>query len=426
MHDLVSYIGSLRQSINSGVRRINFIDLGIILIGVGLAILIRLPLLEFKSSDFFNSLKPWYLTIQSMGFSAFKTNFTTYNPPYLYLLYIIARLFPDIDKVLAIKIPSLITDFICGYFVYCIVHIRYKNRIAPLFAGMAVLFAPTVVLNSAFWGQADSIFTAGILACIYFIMVEKYGWAFFSFAISLTFKLQTIFLAPLLIVLVLKNKISWKYLLFIPIILILALVPAWLAGRPIIELLGIYTYQASQFQLLTMNAASIYSWFPTTNRVFNLFYFPGVIAGAIVAFMLFLIAYKSPHKINRSSILDLALLAMLVIPFFLPKMHERYFYPADIISIAFAFYYPQYFYLPLLVGAASFLSYQSFLFGSDLAPLPDLTLVLLIAISILVYHSIYQLYSPMDSRNGDPPQDQSKINSNMKPQNLMDQDNESD
>ena len=175
--------------------------------------------------------------------------------------------------------------------------------------------------------------------------------------------------------------------------LILALVPSWLAGRPVWDLLNIYLYQTSQFQLLTMNAASIYSWLPTTNQVFNLLYIPGVIAGAAVAFMLIFLAYKSPYELSKPIILELALLTTLVIPFFLPKMHERYFYPADIISIAFAFYYPQFFYIPFLVGGVSFFSYQSFLFNSMPIPLPILTLVLLLAISILTYHFLCQIYS---------------------------------
>src|SRR5512141_2469746 len=98
--------------------KINFADLAIVLIGLAMAVLVRLPLLDFKSSDFFNSLRPWYIVIHDQGFSVFGTNFTTYNPPYLYQLYLIARFFPDVSNLLAIKIPSLITDFICAYYVY--------------------------------------------------------------------------------------------------------------------------------------------------------------------------------------------------------------------------------------------------------------------------------------------------------------------
>ena len=362
-------------------------------VGLIFAIALRLSLIDYKTLDFYASLKPWYNTIFAEGFSAFGTNFSTYNPPYLYLLYVIARLFPNLPTVLVVKLPSLVADFICGYFIYRIVQIKYKDSLIPYVAGMTILFAPTVVLNSAFWGQADSLFTAGILACIFFLLVNRNIWAFICFGIAMAFKLQAIFLAPVLIVLFLRKTVSWKCFLIIPAMLILALVPAWFAGRPVLDLMNIYLYQTSQFQLLTMNAASIYSWLPTTNQVFNLFYLPGVFAGAIVAFMLIFLAYKSPNELSKAIILEFGLLTTIVIPFFLPKMHERYFYPADIISIAFAFYYPQFFYIPFLVGGVSFFSYQSFLFNSMPIPLPILTLVLLLAISILTYHFLCQIYS---------------------------------
>jgi Gpi18-like mannosyltransferase len=373
---------------------IGWVEAVYILFGLIFAIIIRLYLINYKTLDYFASLKPWYNTISTMGFSAFSTNFSTYNPPYLYLLFIISRLFPNLPIVIAVKLPSLIADFICSYLIFLIARIKFKGIVIPLVAGLAVLFIPTVILNSAFWGQADSLFTAGILACIYFLISKKNGPALFFWGVALAVKLQAIFLAPLLLALFLRKNISWKYFLMVPLILILALIPAWLAGRPLMELLDIYIYQASQFQLLTMNAASIYTWLPTTNQVFNLFYWPGVWAGVSTAFLLMIIVYRSPSPLSNPLILELTLVANLVIPFFLPKMHERYFFPADIISIPFAFYYPQFFYIPILVEGVSFFSYQPFLYNSALVPLPILTLIQLITIIILLYHILFQLYSP--------------------------------
>lgn len=372
----------------------DYVKAAVIAIGVVLAVGLRISLIDFKTLDFFASLKPWYNTIKSQGFSAFATDFSTYNPPYLYLLYIIARFLPDTPTVIAVKIPSLVADFITAYFVYRIVRVKYSSSdLIPILAAMAVLFAPTVVLNSAFWGQADSLFTVGLVACLFFLLTEKHGWAMSAFGIALAFKLQAIFLAPLLLALLLRGVIRWKYSLIIPAILILALVPSWIAGRPIPGLLNIYLYQASQFELLTMNAPSLYAWLPASKEVFNLFYVPGVIAGAITAYLLFLIVYKSPNKLTQSSLVELALLSMLVIPFFLPKMHERYFYPADVISIAFAFYFPRLYFIPILVGGASFFAYQPYLFDVKQVPMPILAGVLLLVICILTYHAIKELYS---------------------------------
>ena len=392
MHNLVSYFGSLRQSINSGVRRINFIDLGIILIGVGLAILMRLPLLDFKSSDFFNSLKPWYLTIHSLGFSAFKSNFTTYNPPYLYLLYIIARTFPDMDKVLAIKIPSLITDFICAYFVYLLVNLRYPNKIYPIIAAFVFLYTPTVVLNSAFWGQADVLFTAPLLACLYFLMIKKNTLAFIAFGISLSFKLQALFLAPLLVGLLLRREVSWKQFLIIPVILFIAIIPAWIAGRPLLELLGVYIYQTQQYQLLAMTAATVYTWMPDVGLTQKYFTFTGVVFAAALSFLFAILTYKSQAKLTNPLLLKLALVSVLFVPFFLPKMHDRYFFPADVISIIFAFYFPEFFYVPVVIILSSFFAYQSTLFLIVPIPYSFLAAANFIILVIIGMDAVLQLF----------------------------------
>jgi Gpi18-like mannosyltransferase len=393
MHNLVNYFETIKESIKSRLSKINIIDLGIIIIGVGLAILIRLPLLDFKSSDFFNSLKPWYLTIHSKGFSAFKTNFTTYNPPYLYLLYIIARTFPDIDKVLAIKIPSLITDFICAYFVYLIVKLRYPTKSFAIIAPLVFLFTPTVVLNSAFWGQADVLFTAPLLASLYFLMIKKNTLAFIAFGISLSFKLQALFLAPLLIGLLLRREVSWKHFLLIPMVLFVAVVPAWIAGRPLPELLGVYIYQTQQYQLLEMTAATVYTWLPDTGLTQRYFTFTGVVFAISLSFIFAILIYKSNAKLTNPLILKLALLSVLFVPFFLPKMHDRYFFSADVISIIFAFYFPEFFFVPVIIILSSFFAYQSTLFLVVPIPYAFLAAANFVVIVILAKDAVIQLFT---------------------------------
>jgi Gpi18-like mannosyltransferase len=114
--------------------------------------------------------------------------------------------------------------------------------------------------------------------------------------------------------------------------------------------------------------------------------------GGAAAYLLFVIIYRSARALTKPLVLELGLAALLIVPFFLPKMHDRYFYPADVLSIAFAFYYPQLFYIPILLGGASFLSYQQFLFEAQPVPLPVLTAVMLLAIGILLHHAMHQLF----------------------------------
>lgn len=392
---------SPRESITSlwanSLRRIRarqFVDTLVLVVFLVLAIGLRVSLLEFKSLDFYASLKPWYNAIRSQGFAAFGTDFSTYNPPYLYLLYAIIRIFPNLPVEIAVKLPSLTADFIGAFFVALIVRTAAPGtRPLPAVAGIGTLFLPSVVLNSAFWGQADSLYTAGLLACLYFLLVKRGGPAFLAFGIALAFKLQAAFLAPVLLALLTRRQFAWKCAAWVPTMLIAAILPAWMAGRPLIELLGIYAYQASQFEQITMNAPSIYAWLPNTNRVFNLLYVPGVILGASVAFIWYALLHGSRRDLTGRLLILVSLVSLVLVPLFLPKMHERYFYPADSLSVVVACLYPGLFLLPILIGGASFAAYQPFLFERSLVPLPYLTLVLVATTAVLSIRALKQLHT---------------------------------
>jgi Gpi18-like mannosyltransferase len=386
----------------AGLRRVNLPDLLIVMIGLAFAVLVRYPLLEFKSSDFFNSLKPWYVTIRTMGFSAFATDFTTYNPPYLYEIYLIARFLPDTPNLLATKIPSLIGDFIAAYFVYAVVRLKHARGPMGLVAAFAFLLAPTVVLNSAFWGQADILFTAPLIASLYFLMKDRKSLAMIAFGISLAFKLQAIFLAPLLLGLLLKGNISWRHVLLALLMVVAAIIPAAAAGRPIMDLLLVYLFQAQQYQLLQMSAPTVYAWMPDTGLTQRFFTPTGVAFTAALSFALAVFIFRSKVEMTKGMLLRLALLCCLLVPFFLPKMHDRYFYPADVLSIIFAFYFPRFFFVPIVIVLASFFAYQPTLFGAEPVPMSILalgmfTMLVLVARDVIGRLLVSDLQSPAPS-----------------------------
>jgi Gpi18-like mannosyltransferase len=374
------------------IRQINFIDILIIVVGIAFALGIRYSLLDFKSIDFFKYTKVWYNTVKENGFSAFSQNFSNYNPPYLYLLYLIARIFPDIPGLIATKLPSLIADFILAGFTYRIVRIKYFDSPYPLFAAFAVLFAPTIILNSAFWGQADALYSSALIGAIYFILIKKYGLAMLMLGISISFKAQAVFIFPLLLALFWRKEISWKYFLIIPVIMLVALVPAWIAGRSLMDLLLIYPLQAGQYELLTMHAPSMFAWIPDTGRFYPYFYPVGLIIAAVAGLFFSIVVYKSRKELTPAILVELALISVIMMPFFLPKMHERNFYPADILSIIFAFYFPRFFFVPIAMSVISFFSYQPTLFNVEPVSISLLALLVLSLIIVLNRDAIVRLF----------------------------------
>jgi Gpi18-like mannosyltransferase len=389
----LTVLNRVRDTAREGFRRINWSDAAIVLFGLVLAFAIRVPLLTFRSPDFFK-VRPWLSVLKDQGFSAFGTDFSTYNPPYLYQLYLVARFLPDLPNTTSIKIPSLITDFACAYIVCQIVALKYRKSIFPVLAAFAMLFAPTVVLNSAFWGQADVLYTAPLLACLYFLMVRRNNWAMIAFGIALAFKLQAIFLTPLLLALWLRGKLSWKHWLWVPLVLFLALVPSWFAGRPLPELLLLYAGQANLYLELEMQAPTVYTWMPDNGLTQRYFTLTGIIFTAVLGLLFVLLIYKSRARLTVPLLLKLALTSLLFVPFFLPRMHGRYFYPADITSIIYGFFFPQYFFVPIVIILASFFAYQPVLFGVETVPSLFVAAAIFVVLAVVARDAVVDLYAP--------------------------------
>ncbi|MFH1185397.1 MAG: hypothetical protein V1755_10220 [Chloroflexota bacterium] len=372
--------------------RYHIFDAAIVAAGIGLALALRISLLEFKSVDYFDYTKLWHSTLRAEGFAAFGRGFANYNVPYLYLLYAVVRFLPDLPAVIAIKIPSLVADFAAALLVFAVVRMRYRSSAFPLFSAFAVLFAPTLVLNSAFWGQADAVYACVLLASTYFMIRRQDAIAMLCYGLALALKAQAIFLLPLVLGLVLRREIRWRTLVLIPFIMLAVLVPALLAGRPLLELLLIYPSQAGQYEQLTMHAPTALAWIPDGGRYYPYFYTSALAVAATMALAFSWAIYRSSSKLTPGLLIELALISVILVPFFLPKMHERYFYLADLLSIVFAFYVPSHFFVPLLMITVSFFAYQPTLFGVEPVPMGLLALGVFILLVALLRHALARLF----------------------------------
>jgi Gpi18-like mannosyltransferase len=338
-------------------------DVALIGIAVGLALALRLPLFWFQSGDFVTFLDPWTSYIRAHGyFHALKDNFANYAPPYLYLL--VASTYLPMSSLSAIKLISVIFDFALATCVLFIVKSKYDARAVWLAAFCVTLFAPSVFFNSALWAQCDSIYTAFLLAAIYFIISRQPTTSMLSLALAFSFKAQAVFLFPLFFILFLKKLVPLKTFLLIPLVYLVLILPSWALGRPFIELLSIYRNQSGAYDMLTLRAPNFYQWLPDNKQLFET-------SGIIFA---------------------LALVSVLLVPYALPHMHERYFFPADVISIIYAFYFPRRFYVPIVIGFVSLFSYFPFLFVTEPISMSHLAFLLTIILVIVIADLIKSLY----------------------------------
>ena len=354
-----------------------------------LALIVRLPLIRFISWDY-EDFQTWYKFIEDNGyFTALKYDFSIYSVPYLYLLALAAITFPGLDDLLVMKAIPIAFSFILVFFVYKCVCLKYSEaKTIPYLAALVTLFAPTVILNGAAWGQSDSIYTAFLIVCLWALLSGRQAWAFIAFGLAFSFKLQAVFLGPLFFWLLIKKQISWRYLFLTPLVYIVTILPALFVGRSLNELLFIYLNQTGETDRLTKNAPNVYQWIP--DRYYD-WYPIGIIFTVLIVLIIALLVHRSQANMDRNFWVHLATLSVLIVPFFLPKMHERYFFPADIIAIILAFYFPKFGYIPVVIGLVSLLSYLPFLYGVTPISLAWLALFPLALIAVLGWQLLQTL-----------------------------------
>ena len=360
--------------------------------GIGL----RLALFPHETSDYYGFLSPWYDHLRQHGFAGFKVRFSDYTPPYLYLLWLVSLL--AVPKLYAIKAISLVFDFGLAFVVLSLIRLKYDRRSIWFAAFATVLFAPTIFFNSALWGQCDVIYTTFLLASLYSLLRDRASLAVLFLSIAFAFKLQAIFLFPLFLVLWAKGELSLKYFLLIPAVYVVLCAPALATGRPLPDLLTIYLHQANTYPRLTSSAPNLYQWLPDNTQLFGR---AGLIFASTTVALLCYVCVKSDVRWEKNLTVGLALASALVVPFVLPYMHERYFYPADCIAIVYGFYFPRRFYVPLAVITISLFSYFPFLFSDmTVIPLPYLALLLAIVLIVVLVDLLKALYpTPQPNSN---------------------------
>lgn len=314
--------------------------------------------------------------------SAITTKIGDYNLPYLYFLAVLSRF--ENGWLVCVKALSCIFDVVLAYYVMKIASLKIKSNKIKALIFVLTLAIPTVLLNSAGWGQCDSIYGALCIGSIYYALTDKGTKSMVMFSLAFAFKLQAIFIIPILIICFILGKIDWYKLLIVPIVYIACMFPAIVCGRGLYESLFVYVDQASQtqYQKMTLNATSI--WTLLEDGAYSTYKWVGIMLAALVALVYVYLCYIYADRIETKELVIVAYLTTLALPFFLPSMHDRYFFIADVLSVLVFVYDRRKWYVPFVTVFASFATYAIFLINvAGLYNLKVFTVALMVVMIVL-------------------------------------------
>lgn len=327
------------------------------------AVVARLGVRDALTPDTITFVMPWYERIAATGVQALGESIPNakgevdgnYSPPYYYLLYAASLLDGWVDGLYLIKLISLCFELAASVFAFRLVKLRAGSEPAAWAAALAILLAPTVIANGAWWGQCDMIWAALLLGTFYYLEVDRKGLALGLFGAAIAFKAQSIFFGPFLLMLFLRGQLSLKQAICAPLTYLAMLIPAVAAGRSPLDVLSTYARQGGYFDQLSMNAPNLYFFVP------NEHYATGTALGlaltAVAAVVLAALPLLRRIEFTPERRLLAATMFLALAPFLLPKMHDRYFFGADVFSIALAVLVPRLWFVAVMFQITSLAAY---------------------------------------------------------------------
>ena len=206
-------------------------------------------------------------------------------------------------------------------------------------------------------------------------------------------KLQTLFIFPFLVILWVRKKIDLKHFATIPVMYLFGILPAWLAGRPFSELIGIYAFQGSK------DRWSLSIKFPNIYQIIGNNFFLDEYVGAgmylilgILMMVMFYMAYQKV-RVNREMVVLMVVFFGMLTTYFLPHMHERYLYVTDAFLLIYVLIRIRRFPLFLVASFVTVVGYAQYLTKNDPAVsyglLAFIQLLLLVQIGLDLYHYLH-------------------------------------
>jgi Gpi18-like mannosyltransferase len=285
----------------------------------------------------FATFYAWSEGVVQSGFRAFygSQRFVDYPPGYMYVLYVVGELRHafgfvqgSVGSAVLLKAPAIAADVAISFVLYRIGRERGTSQLGLLVATLYLL-NPVVWLNSAMWGQVDSVFTLILLVAIWQLRKNAFTASGIWYAFAILIKPQALLFGPVFLFAPLRNKPlhAWGKMVFSGLLtFIIGVTPFALQQEPL-WIYNLYKSTLSSYAYYSVNAFNLPAllggnWQPLSESAILL---STMTLGLIViAAGLYAWYYRYSTKVEGY----IALWVIISVFLFAFKMHERYLFPA--------------------------------------------------------------------------------------------------
>ena len=330
-----------------------------------LGILARYVGRDMQTNDMEAFLIPWFNEVsKNGGIKGLHIQVGDYNVLYQTIISIMTYI--KMNSIYQYKILSCVFDYLlafgCSYLLSELTGLKkWGHKFNLIYA--AILLLPTIVFNSAFWGQCDAIYTFFVIATLFCMYKKKYVATFAFFGIALAFKLQAIFILPFIICYYLyKEEFSISLFGVALFTFWFSGVVAYAFGANPLQPFIVYMHQTTEYPRMYLNISSF--WMLVGDNWEYLHRLAILVTLCLCGIGLYVILSKKIALDLPEPFLYTATWFVWTCILFLPAMHERYTYPLDILLILLTFMNKKYIKYAALSFLLSLITYGQYLFGN--------------------------------------------------------------
>ncbi len=313
---------------------------GIVVLSV-VGLVCRLLGIRYEGVDYQMCLSAWYAKLKEVGTLRALLEFEgNYNLPYVTAMLVLTYL--PVEPIISIKFLSIVFDYLSAGVLAAIIMdcAGQKKYFYGLVTYGLILCCPITVINSGFLAQSDGIYAAFALLSYYLVLKDKPVKGMIAYGFAFSMKLQAVFALPILAILYwCKKKFSALHLLWIPVTMQILCIPAIAAGCGFDIALTVYKGQMGEYPFMYYFYPNIWTYFQELP-----YYAFGIVAISmmLVALLLYaVLVVQSGSKHTGTDYLEYFVWTAMTCVMFLPCMHERYNYLAELLFIAYAVVKPR-------------------------------------------------------------------------------------